>query len=213
MYRALPLFQAVQRKVDRINQVTREALSGIRVIRAFVRTDARGGALRRRQPRPDRDLAPGQPAVRADDPDPDGDLQPVDASRSCGSARIRVSSGDMPIGNLIAFLQYVMQILFAVMMAVFMFILVPRAVVSSGRIQEVLRTDPTINDPAVAAPPPPGRGHARLQRRRVPLPGRPGPGPARHLVPGRARPDDGHRRAARAAARARWSTSSRASTT
>ena len=69
-----------------------------------------------------------------------------------------VSSGEMPIGNLIAFLQYVMQILFAVMMAVFMFILVPRAVVSSARIQEVLQTDPSINDPAAAAPPPPGTG-------------------------------------------------------
>jgi ATP-binding cassette subfamily B protein len=67
---------------------------------------------------------------------------------------IRVDSGEMPIGNLVAFLQYVMQILFAVMMAVFMFVLIPRGVVSAGRIQEVLRTDPSIGDPAVAAPAP-----------------------------------------------------------
>ena len=71
---------------------------------------------------------------------------------------IRVSSGEMPIGNLIAFLQYVMQILFAVMMAVFMFILVPRAVVSSARIQEVLRTEPSIGDPATPVAPPAGPG-------------------------------------------------------
>src|SRR4029078_9513003 len=71
---------------------------------------------------------------------------------------IRVDSGQMPIGNLIAFLQYVMQILFAVMMAVFMFIMVPRAVVSSARIQEVLGTTPSIADPEVPATPPPGRG-------------------------------------------------------
>ena len=64
----------------------------------------------------------------------------------------------MPIGNLIAFLQYVMQILFAVMMAVFMFILVPRAVVSSARIQEVLRTEPSIGDPATPVAPRPGPG-------------------------------------------------------
>ena len=64
----------------------------------------------------------------------------------------------MPIGNLIAFLQYVMQILFAVMMAVFMFILVPRAVVSSARIQEVLRTEPSIGDPATPVAPPAGPG-------------------------------------------------------
>jgi ATP-binding cassette subfamily B protein len=67
---------------------------------------------------------------------------------------IRVDSGQMPIGNLIAFLQYVMQILFAVMMAVFMFVMVPRGIVSSGRIQEVLRTTPTIDDKprSIAAP-------------------------------------------------------------
>jgi ATP-binding cassette subfamily B protein len=53
----------------------------------------------------------------------------------------------MPIGNLIAFLQYVMQILMAVMMTVFLFVIVPRAVVSSGRIQEVLRTRASIADP------------------------------------------------------------------
>ena len=88
----------------------------------------------------------------------------------------------MPIGNLIAFLQYVMQILFAVMMAVFMFIMVPRAVVSSGRIQEVLRTEPSIDDPEVARDAAARPRHARLPRRRVPLPGRPGPGPARHLA-------------------------------
>jgi ATP-binding cassette subfamily B protein len=64
----------------------------------------------------------------------------------------------MPIGNLIAFLQYTMQILFAVMMAVFMFIMVPRAVVSSARIQEVLRTDPSIGDPETPVMAPPGVG-------------------------------------------------------
>ena len=77
MSRALPLFQAMQVKIDRVNQVTREALSGIRVIRAFVRTRRRGGALRRRQPRPDRHLASGQPDVRDHDPAAHGDLQPV----------------------------------------------------------------------------------------------------------------------------------------
>ncbi len=70
---------------------------------------------------------------------------------------IRVDSGAMPIGNLTAFLQYLMQILFAVLMAVFMFILVPRAAVSAGRIQEVLQTEPAIRDPADA-------GHADPDR-------------------------------------------------
>ena len=52
MSRAIPLFRAVQVKLDRINQVMRETLSGVRVIRAFVRVRARGGALRRGEPRP-----------------------------------------------------------------------------------------------------------------------------------------------------------------
>jgi ATP-binding cassette subfamily B protein len=64
----------------------------------------------------------------------------------------------MPIGNLIAFLQYVSQILFAVMMAVFLFVMVPRAIVSSGRIQEVLRTESAVRDPEVPATPPPPTG-------------------------------------------------------
>jgi ATP-binding cassette subfamily B protein len=60
---------------------------------------------------------------------------------------MRVDSGDMPIGNLTAFLQYLMQILFTVLMAVFMFVFVPRAAVSAGRIQEVLEAEPTVRDP------------------------------------------------------------------
>ena len=78
MYKALPLFQAVQVKVDRVNQVTREALSGIRVIRAFVRT-------RHEEERFDvanRDLTAtsltGEPDVRGDDPAADGGVQPVE---------------------------------------------------------------------------------------------------------------------------------------
>ena len=78
MSRAIPLFQAMQAKLDRINQVMRETLSGVRVIRAFVRTRPRGAALRRREPRPVRDHGHGEPPVRADDPDDDRDPQPLD---------------------------------------------------------------------------------------------------------------------------------------
>jgi len=58
----------------------------------------------------------------------------------------RVDSG-MPIGNLTAFLAYIMQILMSVMMAVLMFVMVPRAAASGARIQEVLDTEPSVNDP------------------------------------------------------------------
>ena len=72
MSRAIPLFRAMQVKLDRINQVMREALAGVRVIRAFVRDPPRGGALRRRPTRTcSSTVDPGQPAVRRDDPDDD----------------------------------------------------------------------------------------------------------------------------------------------
>jgi ATP-binding cassette subfamily B protein len=157
MAKALPLFQAMQVKVDRINQVTREALSGVRVIRAFVRTrheeerfDVANADLTATAMRVNRMFAVMLPLLMA--------VFNLSSVAILWFGSIRVDSGDMPIGNLIAFLQYVMQILFAVMMAVFMFVLVPRGVVSSGRIQEVLRTKPAIEDPdePLAAPAPVG---------------------------------------------------------
>ena len=74
MSRAIPLFSALQRRTDHINLVTRETLTGIRVIRAFVRTRPRGAALRRRQPRLHGHGALAQPALRHHD-----------ARRSCSS--------------------------------------------------------------------------------------------------------------------------------
>ena len=157
MYRALPMFQAVQRKVDRINQVTREALAGIRVIRAFVRTeheqerfDVANRDLTATSLQVNRLFALMIPTLML--------VFNLSTVAILWFGSLRVDSGEMPIGNLIAFLQYVMQILMAVMMAVFMFVMVPRAVVSSGRIQEVLRTQPTIRDPETPTAPPPGAG-------------------------------------------------------
>ena len=80
---------------------------------------------------------------------------------------MRVDSGEMPIGNLTAFLQYLMQILFTVLMAVFLFVFVPRAAVSAGRIQEVLETEPSIRDPKEPTPLPADRGGGRVEFRNV----------------------------------------------
>jgi ABC-type multidrug transport system, ATPase and permease components len=157
MSRALPLFQAMQRKVDRINQVTREALSGIRVIRAFVRTrheeerfDEANRDLTSTALQVNRLFALMIPVLML--------VLNLSTVAILWFGSLRVDSGEMPIGNLIAFLQYVMQILMAVMMAVMMFVMVPRAVVSAGRVQEVLRTEPSIGDPATPATPPAGVG-------------------------------------------------------
>jgi ATP-binding cassette subfamily B protein len=152
MSRAIPLFRAVQVKIDRINQVMRETLSGIRVIRAFVRTgheeerfDVASRDLFDTQLRVTRLFAITIPTMTL--------ILSLSTVAVMWFGAARVDSGDLSIGNLTAFLQYLMQILFAVLTAVFMFILIPRAVVSSGRIREVLDTSPTIHDPAVAVVP------------------------------------------------------------
>ncbi len=147
MSRAIPLFRVMQVKIDRLNQVMREKLSGIRVIRAFVRT-------RHEEQRfevASRDLFDTTLSV--------GRLFALTIPLMTGILNLstvaviwfgasRVASGGMQVGALTAFLQYLIQILFAVLTAVFMFVLIPRGAVSAARIREVLDTEPTIRDPA-----------------------------------------------------------------
>jgi ATP-binding cassette, subfamily B, multidrug efflux pump len=150
MRRAIPLFRAIQTKLDRINQVMRESLSGVRVIRAFVRThheearfEVANHDLFESSIRVNRLFAVTIPTMMA--------IFNLSTVAVMWFGSIRVDSGGMPIGNLTAFLAYLMQILMAVLMAVFMFILVPRAAVSADRIQEVLTIAPSILDPEVPA--------------------------------------------------------------
>jgi ATP-binding cassette subfamily B multidrug efflux pump len=146
MSRLIPLFRAMQVKIDRINQVMREKLAGVRVIRAFVRTgheeerfDEASRDLFATTLRVNRMFAVMIPTMTA--------IFNISTVAVIWFGAMRVSDGAMPIGNLTAFLQYLMQILFAVLTAVFMFILVPRGAVSAGRIREVLDSEPTIRDP------------------------------------------------------------------
>ena len=155
--RALPLFRAVQIKVDRINQVVRETLAGVRVIRAFVRTEFE----ERRFDDANRDLTQTSlkvtrlfalmlPVVML--------IFNLSSVAIMWFGSQQVNNGDLPIGNLIAFLAYVMQILFSVIMATVLFVMVPRAAASSERIQAVLDTEATLVDPdePVAIPAPRG---------------------------------------------------------
>jgi ATP-binding cassette subfamily B protein len=147
MSRAIPLFRTLQLTTDRINLVTREKLAGIRVIRAFVRThheekrfdvanrDYMATALSL-----NRLFAITMPTLML--------LMNLSTVAVLYLGAYRVDSGEMPIGNLTAFLQYIMQILMAIMTAVLMLVLVPRAAVSGGRIAEVLDTEPSIDDPS-----------------------------------------------------------------
>jgi ATP-binding cassette subfamily B protein len=148
--RAMPLFRAMQVKIDRINQLMRENLSGIRVIRAIVRTkheeqrfDGGNADLTDTSLRVNRLFALMIPALFV--------ILNLSTVAILWFGGLRIDSGAMPIGNLLAFLQYVMQILFAVMMATVMFIMVPRAMASAERIAKVLDTGVSLTDPEAPA--------------------------------------------------------------
>ena len=146
LLRAVPLFRQVQLKIDRITQVMREQITGVRVVRAFIRSgserarfEAANADLTATSLRVNRIFAIAFPALLA--------IMNLSTVAILWFGASLVDRGDMPIGNLTAFLQYIMQILFAVMTAVFMIILVPRAEASAQRIVEVLDTTSSIVEP------------------------------------------------------------------
>ena len=155
--RAMPLFRSMQVKIDRINQLVRENLSGIRVIRAFVRTEheeerfeVANADLTDTALRVNRLFALMIPSLFG--------ILNLSTVAILWFGGLRIDSGAMPIGNLLAFLQYVMQILFAVMMATIMFVMVPRAAASAERIAKVLETDVALADPPDPIEPTASRG-------------------------------------------------------
>jgi ATP-binding cassette subfamily B protein len=142
----VPQFRSMQGKIDRINQVLREQITGVRVIRAFVRNRTEGerfsaanGDLTATALRVNRVFALTMPSVLV--------VMNLSSVAVLWFGGRLVSEGSLPIGNLTAFLSYNIQILFSVMMAVMIAILAPRAVASAERIQEVLDTAPVIVDP------------------------------------------------------------------
>lgn len=147
--KGIPLFKAMQTKLDKLNLVLREGLTGIRVIRAF----NRAGHEKRRFNEANLDLTgTGLKVNRIM-----GTMMPV-MMLTMNFATIaiiwfgsfRIDSGDMQVGSLMAFLQYAMQIMFSLMMVSMMFVMIPRASVSAARIREVLDMVPTLNDPEQA---------------------------------------------------------------
>jgi len=147
IWRMVPQFRAMQERIDRVNQVLLEQITGLRVVRAFVREphetrrfEVANAALTETGLNAGRLMAFMFPIV----------LVVLNAS-SVAAIWIgadRIQSGAMQIGALIAFLSYLIQILMSVMMATFMAFLVPRASVSADRIQEVLDTESSVVAPA-----------------------------------------------------------------
>ena len=148
----IPMFQSLQKKVDKVNLVLRENLTGIRVIRAFnrmkkerVRFDEANSDLTNVAIRVNRIIAVVQPVMMLF---MNGTLLAI-----VWFGGLRISNGDMNIGNMMAFLQYAMQIMFSIIMVAIMFIMMPRAQASAKRISEVLEIEPEINDPEKPAEP------------------------------------------------------------
>ncbi len=145
--RMVPAFRLMQERIDQVNRVLREQITGIRVVRAFVREPQE----ERRFSNANADLT--AVSLRA------GRLMAsmfptvnflINAS-SVGVLWLgasRVSSGQIQVGTLIAYLTYLVQILMSVVMATFVVSMIPRASVSADRIQEVLDTDPSVVPPA-----------------------------------------------------------------
>lgn len=142
---ALPLFKAMQKKIDRLNLVLRENLTGIRVIRAFGREeserkrfDEASSDLTDTAIRVNKLMAAMMPAMML--------ILNFSTIAIIWFGSIRIDAGHMQLGNLIAFIQYAMQILFSLIMVSIIFVMVPRASVSAGRINEVLEAVPDIED-------------------------------------------------------------------
>jgi ATP-binding cassette subfamily B protein len=159
---AMPLFKSMQARIDRVNLVTREVLSGIRVIRAFDRTRheeqrfaSANEDLTWTTLKVNRLFALMFPTV--------GIILNLSTVAIMWFGGKQIADGDMPIGDLTAFLTYIVQILFSVIMATILFVMIPRAAASSERIQAVLDTTPSIVDPVEPARDVPARGRIEFR--------------------------------------------------
>ena len=143
--RIVPLFRLTQTKVDRINLILREQIAGIRVIRAFVKTREEeerfavsNQELMDVQLKVTRTFAVMFPALML--------ILNLSSVAVIFVGGHLIDNGSMPIGNLMAFLTYIMQILSSVMMAVMMSLMIPRAAASAERVKEVLDTPSSVID-------------------------------------------------------------------
>lgn len=144
--RMVPLFRKMQARIDTVNRVLREQLTGIRVVRAFVREDMEMARFARANTdvtdvalRAGRLMALMFPVVML--------VLNVSSVAVIWFGSFRIEDGSMQVGTLIAFLSYLMQILMSVMMATFMAVMIPRASVSADRIGEVLGTQSSVRPP------------------------------------------------------------------
>jgi ATP-binding cassette subfamily B protein len=147
VYRMVPSFQAMQMRIDRVNLVLREQISGMRVVRAFVREPQEtarfaqaNDELTQTALRAGRLMAATFPTVML--------IINISSVSVIWIGGNRIGAGEMEIGAMVAYLTYLIQILFAVVMVTFMVSMIPRAAVAAERVVEVLDTPSTVRQPA-----------------------------------------------------------------
>lgn len=146
VYRMVPSFQAMQLRIDRVNLVLREQITGMRVVRAFVREPQEtarfsqaNDELTQTALRAGRLMAATFPTVML--------IINISSVSVIWIGGNRIGAGEMEIGAMVAYLTYLIQILFAVVMVTFMVSMIPRAAVAAERVVEVLDTDSTVRQP------------------------------------------------------------------
>lgn len=170
MRKAIPLFQQMQVKIDKLNLVLDEGLTGVRVIRAFDRNAHES----RRFNAANRDLTDNAIAVNR----LVSMLMPsmfmmmnLTAVAIIWFGAIRIDAGQLHVGAMMSTLQYAVQILFSVFMVTAMFVMLPRAAASAERINKVLDVVPDVNDPSSAKPAGASRGVVEFQNVSFQYPG------------------------------------------
>lgn len=148
MKKAFPLFSFVQKKLDQVNNVIQENLSGIRVVKAFVRADYENqrfqdasGELSTTTIRALRVVGLIMPVIFL--------IMNLSIVAIIWFGGVKVNNGQMLVGQVMAFINYLTQILFSLMMVAFMLMMVSRAKASAQRLEEVLEVKPSIQAPAV----------------------------------------------------------------
>ncbi len=143
---SLPLFRSMQAKIDTVNRVIRENLTGVRVIRAFNRMhfekkrfDTANIDLTDVAVRVNRLMAVMMPLVTL--------IFNITAVAIIWLGSLKINASLLEVGNLMAFIQYAMEIMFSTMMLSIVFVMIPRAAASAERINEVLNMEPEIVDP------------------------------------------------------------------
>ena len=145
----MPMFKKMQKRIDRLNLVVRENLTGIRVIRVFNKVSQEQERFNEASLEVSRIATIANRLM--------GALMPLmmlilnfSIIAVIWFGGIRIDSGDLMVGDLMAFIQYLTQIMFSLLMLTMMFVLIPRAQASAVRINEVLEMDPSIVSPTHA---------------------------------------------------------------